>query len=123
MVATLIQSQIDAYDAYHRPDPDVPDDLETPTDNVHFTIGSKLREITYATLLEQDPARFARFHIRVSEFMSNLLPASGIPLPEGRRISYTAADSVSFHLTPETFSTHIIVDYSIPVSEGELRVT
>ena len=34
IVATIIQNEINDYDAFHQPDPDVPDDVETPTNNV-----------------------------------------------------------------------------------------
>lgn len=95
VVAAVTQNEIDEYDAYHQPDPDIPEDLETPTDNTHFTIGSKLKEISFAELTVKDPVLFARFHIRVSDFMSDLLPTSGIPLPGGRRIVYSASDMVS----------------------------
>ncbi|KAE9407876.1 hypothetical protein BT96DRAFT_1033699 [Gymnopus androsaceus JB14] len=94
VVATVIQNEIDEYDAYYRPGPNIPNDLETPMDNLHFTIGSKLKEISFAELLEKDPVLFARFHIRVSDFMSDLLPTSGIPLPRGQRIVYSATNTI-----------------------------
>lgn len=101
VIATQIQTEIDAYDAYHQPlanDNDIPEDLEDLdlTKNMHITVGSKLKAVTYAELAGVDSSLFARFHIRVSEFLSNLLPTSGIELPDGKRIMYTVNDTVSY---------------------------
>lgn len=123
-MATVIQNEIDDYDAYYQPNPDIPNDLETPTDNLHFMIGSKLKEISFAELLENNPVLFARFHIRVSEFMSDLLPTSGIPLPGGQRIAYSAINMVSFQI--HTFQRNLSngsTDCSLSISEDQLRVS
>jgi len=87
-------------------------------------IGSKLKEISFAELLENNPVLFARFHIRVSEFMSDLLPTSGIPLPGGQRIAYSAINMVSFQI--HTFQRNLSngsTDCSLSISEDQLRVS
>ncbi|KAF9041871.1 hypothetical protein BDP27DRAFT_1374345 [Rhodocollybia butyracea] len=96
VVATQIQNEIDAYDAFYQPqvDTETPDDLETPTNNAHFMIGSKLKPITFAELSELDSALFSQIHICVSDFLSDLLPTSNIPLSGGKRISYTINETV-----------------------------
>ncbi|KAE9407194.1 hypothetical protein BT96DRAFT_963207 [Gymnopus androsaceus JB14] len=94
VVATVIQNEIDEYNTYYQSDPDIPNDLETPMDNLHFAIGSKLKAISFADLLEKDPVLFARFHIHISDFRSDLLPTSGIPLPGGQRIVYSATSTI-----------------------------
>ncbi|KAE9393198.1 hypothetical protein BT96DRAFT_967228 [Gymnopus androsaceus JB14] len=58
VVATVIQNEIDEYNTYYQSDPDIPNDLEMPMDNLHFEIGSKLKAISFADLLEKDPVLF-----------------------------------------------------------------
>ncbi|KAH7870089.1 uncharacterized protein C8R40DRAFT_1073545 [Lentinula edodes] len=54
IVATLIQDEIQILDRYEHGDPELPSDLETPIDNVHFTLGSKLKPISFAQLEGED---------------------------------------------------------------------
>ncbi|KAJ3897963.1 hypothetical protein F5879DRAFT_995325 [Lentinula edodes] len=54
VVATLIQDEIQILDRYEHGDPELPSDLETPIDNVHFTLGSKLKPISFAQLEGED---------------------------------------------------------------------
>ncbi|KAF8832795.1 hypothetical protein HHX47_DHR1001873 [Lentinula edodes] len=89
VVATLIQDEIQILDRYEHGDPELPSDLETPIDNVHFTLGSKLKPISFAQL-EGEDLIFARIHIRLAEFMSTLLTTATNIV----RVTYTAHDTV-----------------------------
>ncbi|KAF9059913.1 hypothetical protein BDP27DRAFT_1495856, partial [Rhodocollybia butyracea] len=90
VVATHIWDAIEALDKYHQQETDVPDDLESVLDNVHFTMGSKLKSLTFGEL-EDSGTIFARLHIRVSEFLSALLTT----LNHHVQIKYTRNDSVT----------------------------
>lgn len=96
VVSGLIRGQIELLDEYLKPEiaEDIPPDMENPTDNPHFSIGSKVQAITFAEL-EKSGTQFARFHIILSKFISELLLASNIALPGGQYIKYTANDRVS----------------------------
>ncbi|KAJ4463570.1 hypothetical protein C8J55DRAFT_443710, partial [Lentinula edodes] len=89
VVATLIQDEIQILDRYEHGDPELPSDLETPIDNVHFTLGSKLKPVSFAQL-EGEDLIFARIHIRLAEFMSTLLTTATNIV----RVTYTAHDTV-----------------------------
>lgn len=114
----MIRGRIELFDEHLKPPitEEIPLDLENPTDNPHFSIGSKLRAITFAKL-EQSGTLFARFHILLSKFISELLLASGISLPGGQYVKYTVDDMVSsqFH--------HVSIDYLIGLLNPRSRRT
>ncbi|KAJ3911499.1 hypothetical protein F5877DRAFT_73133, partial [Lentinula edodes] len=89
VVATLIQDEIQILDRYEHGDPELPSDLETPIDNVHFTLGSKLKPVSFAQL-EGEDLIFAQIHIHLAEFMSTLLTTATNIV----RVTYTAHDTV-----------------------------
>ncbi|KAJ4476792.1 hypothetical protein C8R41DRAFT_869631 [Lentinula lateritia] len=89
VVATLIQDEIQILDRYEHGNPELPSDLETPIDNVHFTLGSKLKPVSFAQLEGKDLI-FARIHIRLAEFMLTLLTTATNIV----RVTYTAHDTV-----------------------------
>ncbi|KAJ3834010.1 hypothetical protein F5878DRAFT_697660 [Lentinula raphanica] len=96
VVSTLIQGEIEDYDDYlssGKGNYDIPDDIETLLHNAHIHIGSKLKPISFAQL-ESESSLFRQIHIRAADFMSNLLPTSGIPLPHGERIKFTVDSMV-----------------------------
>lgn len=113
VVSGLIQAQLEHLDEYLTPEAsnEVPTDLENPTDNPHFSIGSKLHPVTFGEL-EHSDARFVRLHIRLSKFISELLLASHIPLPEGQYVKYTANDMVhisSLHFNFWKYQTELMM--------------
>ncbi|KAJ3879833.1 hypothetical protein F5051DRAFT_438442 [Lentinula edodes] len=89
VVATLIQDEIQILDKYEHGNPELPSDLETPIDNVHFTLGSKLKPVSFAQL-EGEDLIFAQIHIRLAEFMLTLLTTATNIV----RVTYTAHDTV-----------------------------
>ncbi|KAF5346809.1 hypothetical protein D9757_013487 [Collybiopsis confluens] len=92
LVASQIQDAIDLIDASVRLNkPDEQDTFESPLNNTHISLGSKLMPpVSFAHLESTTPLLFSRLHIRVSDFLSDLLPLSHIPLPQGERIKFTA---------------------------------
>lgn len=119
VVSSQIQDALDDLDAHGKADPDEPDDLESPLDNVHLRVGSKLKPVNFGEIESTDPSLFSRFHIRVSDFLSDLLPQSGIPLPEGRRIKFTVEDRVSPRCNSlKLFHSYLFAACSISTVEG-----
>ncbi|KAJ3832869.1 hypothetical protein F5878DRAFT_591241 [Lentinula raphanica] len=97
VVASQIQDAIDLLDAHMKPlksdDPEDSQETDLPLDNFHLKLGSKLKPVTFGQL-ESAGSVFQRLHIRVSDFLSDLLPQSGIPLPDGKRIKFNANDKL-----------------------------
>ncbi|KAJ3977305.1 hypothetical protein EV361DRAFT_879617 [Lentinula raphanica] len=95
VVAGLIQGQIDALDEHLLPkDADEPDDVESSIKNAHFCLGSKQRVVSFRDL-EQTHNRFSRFRLSLSDFISQLLPASNIPLPGNRYFKFSVDDKIT----------------------------
>ncbi|KIK69151.1 hypothetical protein GYMLUDRAFT_152168 [Collybiopsis luxurians FD-317 M1] len=97
VVAGLIQGQIDLLDANNM-GPGVameePEDIELPMSNSHFVIGSRMQVLSLGEL-ECLGHPYTRFHIRLSKFISMLLPASGIPLPNQQYFKFTSHDMIT----------------------------
>ncbi|THU83800.1 hypothetical protein K435DRAFT_822896 [Dendrothele bispora CBS 962.96] len=99
---TLIRARIDALDGYPREDPDSKlteedeeEEMDEAMDNAH-ALGSISKIITLQDI-ENDHASnssFSRFRIRLSDFMSDLLPTSGILLPNGKRINFKSHEKI-----------------------------
>ncbi|KAJ3721171.1 hypothetical protein C8R42DRAFT_670007 [Lentinula raphanica] len=95
VVSGLIQGRINELDEYLHPTiADEPDDIESLTSDPHFCLGSKQKAISFRDL-EQTHSRFSRFHILLSDFISQLLPASNIPLPGGRYFKFSPDEKIT----------------------------
>ncbi|KAF5380684.1 hypothetical protein D9757_007079 [Collybiopsis confluens] len=97
IVSGLIQGHLDLLDSIGRSDLEEDEDDvedEDATCNNHFALGSGLKDITISEL-ESQSILFARFHIRLSQFISELLPASGIVLPDQRYFTFTSHDKIT----------------------------
>ncbi|KAG1731406.1 hypothetical protein EDB19DRAFT_2008263 [Suillus lakei] len=71
-------------------------DLDT---TFHVKLGAAQNEQTFAAL-EQEHANdnaFNRFRIKLADFLSDSLPAHGIPLPGGKRIKFMPDETVTKH--------------------------
>ncbi|KAJ8074178.1 hypothetical protein PM082_012470 [Marasmius tenuissimus] len=91
LIAGIIRGQLEMLD-------EVSEDDEggESTADPHIFLGSKCRLISFEQFEQDrtlDPS-FSRFRIRLSDFMSNLLPLSSIPLPAGRRINFQAHEQI-----------------------------
>ncbi|KAJ3841526.1 hypothetical protein F5878DRAFT_531507, partial [Lentinula raphanica] len=119
VVASQIQDAIDLLDAHMKPvelddSDDDSNDTDLPLDNFHLKLGSKLKPMTFGQL-ENTDSSFQRLHIRVSDFLSDLLPQSGISLPEGKRIKLSVNDVLvpyqSLKVRYESLETwHLVTD-------------
>ncbi|KAG2029175.1 hypothetical protein BDR03DRAFT_881605, partial [Suillus americanus] len=72
---------------------------------LHIKLGAAQKDQTFATLeqLHANDNAFNRFRIKLANFLSDSLPAHGIPLPGGKRIKpmpdKTVCHSVTFQFT------------------------
>ena len=99
-VAKHIREKLDASDQFYRGMDETPEDIDDIDSIGKFEIGSKLKEITFAKLIEdrsgsRDPS-FTRFHFRLAQFLNQSLAAHGIPYPEGKPIAIKESDKVSY---------------------------
>ncbi|KAG0703025.1 hypothetical protein DFH29DRAFT_982086 [Suillus ampliporus] len=82
---------------------DSEDDDELPgndsDDAFHVKLGAPQKEQTFAALaqLHADDNAFNRFRIKLTDFLSDSLPAHGIPLPGGKRIKFMPDETVTEH--------------------------
>ena len=108
----MIQGQIDILDDFETPTSALEEyiEIDTPTKNGHFSLGSKVQMLSLHDLVLSD-AQFSRFHIRLSKFISELLPASNIPLPDGRYFNFSASDMVCLQLCI-SFKVYLIINSS-----------
>ncbi|KAG2158730.1 uncharacterized protein EDB93DRAFT_1290809 [Suillus bovinus] len=77
-------------------DEDLDNDLDV---TLHVKLGAAQNEQTFAAL-EQEHASdnaFNRFRIKLANFLSDSLPAHGIPLPGGKRIKFMPDETVTEH--------------------------
>lgn len=90
----LIASQKDpSYLSSADNDEDLDNDLDV---TLHVKLGAAQNEQTFAAL-EQEHASdnaFNRFRIKLANFLSDSLPAHGIPLPGGKRIKFMPDETV-----------------------------
>lgn len=102
MVAAVIRDQLDDLDEIQKqhttdndPDEDDTSGPSTITDpNYHDLLGSKSSSYSFADLEKNhsDDSAFRNFRIRLADFLNDLLPTSGISLPNGKRIKFKAGD-------------------------------
>ncbi|KAK7049204.1 hypothetical protein VNI00_005805 [Paramarasmius palmivorus] len=100
-VADLIWSDIHALEEYKqtietRLQEESPADVEEVAGlgGGHFSIGSKLKKISFAQLGVDYDLQSDRFRIDLANFMSATLNAHGKPLPNGQWIRYSPQDSI-----------------------------
>jgi hypothetical protein len=81
----------------------------------HVTLGSRQPAHSFQEVEEahNDDAAFKDFRIKLGNFLSDSLPAYGIPLPEGKRIKFRADDSVSVRFILVVAS----IEYGIQITE------
>lgn len=101
-VASYIRSKLEMSDKFYADleDAEVPLDLEVPVNPGKFTIGSKLRKVTFADLKRQYSGHpsFTRFNINLARFLNDSLEMHGLPFPNGRQIQISDTDFVRFKL-------------------------
>ncbi|KAL0564298.1 hypothetical protein V5O48_017752 [Marasmius crinis-equi] len=97
LVAGIIRGQLDTLDSLLDIDESESENIESSHDqDPHISLGSKRGLVTFECL-EQEHANnavFSRFRIRLSNFMSDLLPSSNIVLPGGRRIKFQPHEKI-----------------------------
>ncbi|KAF9060741.1 hypothetical protein BDP27DRAFT_1452568 [Rhodocollybia butyracea] len=89
VVAAHIWDEIQNLDAFQKGDPDVPDDIEAVLDNIHFTLGSKCKPLSFGELEGRDVI-FSRLHLRAGEFLSGILTTFNSQI----QIKYTHHDII-----------------------------
>jgi hypothetical protein len=77
-------------------DPNDPSSDQESDDMFHVKLGAAQTVQTFETLerLQANDDAFKRFRIKLAGFLSDFLPAHGIPLPGGQRIKFTPDDTV-----------------------------
>jgi hypothetical protein len=67
-----------------------------PDDTFHVKLGAAQNEQTFEDLeqLHANDNAFKRFRIKLADFLSDSLPAHGIPLPNAKRIKFTPNETV-----------------------------
>ncbi|KAG1878522.1 hypothetical protein C8R48DRAFT_745205 [Suillus tomentosus] len=76
------------------------DDLDgDPDDTFHVKLGAAQNEQTFEDLeqLHANDNAFKRFCIKLADFLSDSLPAHGIPLPNAKRIKFMPNETVTEH--------------------------
>ncbi|KAG2103174.1 hypothetical protein BD769DRAFT_1630901 [Suillus cothurnatus] len=70
-----------------------------PDDTFHVKLGAAQNEQTFEDLeqLHANDNAFKRFHIKLADFLSDSLPAHGIPLPNAKRIKFMPNETVTEH--------------------------
>jgi hypothetical protein len=76
------------------------DDEEHPDndsdDTFHVKLGAAQKEQTFITLeqLHMNDNAFNQFHIKLANFLSDSLPAHGIPLPGGKQLKFMPNETI-----------------------------
>lgn len=118
LVAGLIRSNIDALDSFHASQLLDPKDETALSSSIKFVgfdiseydrlqeLGSPLLSSMFSEIEEDhknNPA-FHGFRIALGKFMTRFLPAYGIPLPQGKAVSFHESDKVLFKILKSDWS-------------------
>ncbi|KAG1745376.1 uncharacterized protein EDB91DRAFT_1080305 [Suillus paluster] len=76
---------------------DAADDLIPLTGVLHVKVGSKQPPQTFDLVenVYRSDNTFSNFHTRLNDFLNDFLPASNIPLPQGKQICLRASDEIT----------------------------
>ncbi|OSC97911.1 hypothetical protein PYCCODRAFT_1418559 [Trametes coccinea BRFM310] len=109
LVASIIRSHLDFLEEASKPDPDDKEDT-SPSAAFwfdHIYLGSHEYPVTYESIEAQEQPGFARFRIRLADFLNyHFLPPEALPV--GTRITLRARDTV-------TISKYLKVEYESTV--------
>ncbi|EGN93201.1 hypothetical protein SERLA73DRAFT_126702 [Serpula lacrymans var. lacrymans S7.3] len=95
LVSTYIRTQIDILDTSHEPPTDNLETVAPSNISNHITFGSPQVAVTLGELETScTNTIFKDFRKRLSTFMTDFLPAYGIPFPEGKGIKFLPSDLI-----------------------------
>jgi hypothetical protein len=112
-VSAFIWDQVNELDGIQNGDEDSLDEKDDSgplaIDDGHVALGSKQSSRSFRQLEQSHlhDSGFKDFRIKCSNFLNNFLPTHGIPLPDGKRITFHADNSVS---VPFCCTTSILTD-------------
>ncbi|THH17255.1 hypothetical protein EUX98_g9164 [Antrodiella citrinella] len=101
LISQTIRDLVVYYDDFHRPvdedDAELKKSAQSPQVFGHVIAGSLQLPESFSSIEERHRGNnlFKNFRTRLANYLSNMLPLSGIPLPNGRRIAFSQEESVT----------------------------